>query len=977
MDVVEDCKIFKNPDDIIKLTKIKRAIVEKVADVNVEFTVAKEPIPFANRADKLERMRKGQKWGGLFDCAWFHITADIPDCLDGRPLCLVVDIGAEGLIVDEENNALQGIANPVNIGNIADYFNLTHGKTLYHLPAGTAKKLDIWMEGGFNGILGKDIGSGKLRRAELAYFNPNIASLYFEYLTLAFAKVTYKGKTKSETTAAMNKCYRLFNKGDIEGARAALKSAPKNSADSDLTVTAVGHSHLDLAWLWPLRETKRKAARTLSTALKNMDLYPDFIYGASQPQEFEWIKERYPATYKKLQERAAEGRFEPQGGMWVECDTNLTGAESLVRQFLYGKEFWKKEFNADLKNCWLPDVFGYSAALPQIMKKCGVDYFMTQKLSWNEHNEFPYQTFTWEGLSEDKVLTHLLPGNTYNSSGAAPSLAELYRTHKRKDTLPEALMLYGAGDGGGGPCEANIELLKNAENLCGLPKIKLGRADEFFERISKYTGAVPNYKGELYLEKHQGTYTTQSNNKKLNRKCEFALHDLEALAALAIRMGYDYPHEKIKDVWKEVLLYQFHDILPGSAIGRVYTESVARYKQLLTIVEGEREKIIEFLSAGDGLSAINTAPYARKEYIKKDGKWYLFDAAPYSGEELSLVSRTPSGLNAADGVIENDKLKVKFDKNGEIISLIDKETKTEFNGAYLNRLSVYHDKKLFYNAWDIDIDYTKKPHSTFKLTSTKTYVDGCRVVAENHYRYGKSKLFQRVILGAGKPYVEFDTRVEWHETHKMLRADFIPSHYSDKVTCDVQFGNISRSTRTDNKIDWAQFEIPAHKFIDVSDDVCGGAILSSSKYGFRAKDGLMSINLLRSPVYPDKLADRGNHHFRYAYYPHKGGCFDAEVTKWAYLMNYAPLTVQHALNVPSLVSVDKRNITVETIKPSEDGKGTVVRLFENEGKTTTAKLSIKLSYSEIYLADMLENPLQQVSDDLEFKPYEIKTLLLK
>ena len=334
---------------------------------------------------------------------------------------------------------------------------------------------------------------------------------------------------------------------------------------------------MDLAWLWPIRETKRKAARTLSTALKNMDLYPDYIYGASQPQEFEWIKNSYPAMYKKLQQASADGRFEPQGGMWVECDTNLTGAESLVRQFLYGKEFWKTEFNADLKNCWLPDVFGYSAALPQIMKKCGVDYFMTQKLSWNEHNEFPYETFMWEGLSEDKVLTHLLPGNTYNSSGAAPSLCELYQNHKRKDKIPEGLMLYGAGDVGGGPCEANIAMLKNAENLVGLPKVKLGRADEFFDRISAYSNEIPRYKGELYLEKHQGTYTTQSNNKKLNRKCEFAFHDLEALAAVAVRAGYDYPREKIKDLWKEEMLYKFNDILP--ALNKQgYTESVARYK---------------------------------------------------------------------------------------------------------------------------------------------------------------------------------------------------------------------------------------------------------------------------------------------------------------------------------------------------------------------------------------------------------------
>lgn len=977
MDVLQDIKIFGHLGDIQRMTCIKHAIFTKVGKLGVTYAFSKEPVPYDKRGDNQRAIRKGGEWGGLFDCAWFHITGEIPADVKDKPLAVIVDLAAEGLIVGENNDALQGISNPFGIGNLADFLNLTAGKTLYHLDDACRDKVDLWIDAGFNGTFGKDIGKGKLKRAELAVYNKEIADLYFDYLALAFAKIVYKGEMRRKAFVALNKAYIKFLQKDIAGARKILREVLDTPSDSDLTVTAVGHSHLDLGWLWPIRETKRKAARTLSTALKNMKLYPDYIYGASQPQQFEWIKEGYPELYKRVIAAHKKGQFEPQGGMWCECDTNLAGGEALIRQFLYGLEFWKTEFGADVKNCWLPDVFGYSAALPQIIKKCGMKFFMTQKLSWSEHNKFPYETFIWEGLSDDSVLVHMPPANTYCSTGAAPSLDELYRNHKSKDKTDEALMLFGAGDGGGGPCEANIELIRRVENLKGFPKVKFGRAEDFFDSIDKKRGDLPHYKGELYLEKHQGTLTTQSDTKKYNRKCEMALHDLEALAAYARERGYNYPREKIEEIWKEVLLYQFHDILPGSSITRIYTECVARYRDMLEDISEERGRIFDFLKKEKGLSVFNSAPFHRKENFKYDGKWYSFEADPYEVVPIKPLGKSPNCLSAGENYIENDLLKLTFGESGEIVSLIDKRTKTEFNGKYLNRLTVYTDKKLFYNAWDIDIDYPNKPASKFRLVSAKCFVDGGAAIMEADYAYGKSKLFQKVILAAGKPYAEFDTRVDWHETHKMLRADFVPAFYSDGATCDIQFGNIKRSTRTDNKIDWAQFEVAAHKYVDVSDGRHGSAVMSTAKYGYRVKDGLISLNLLRSTVYPDKTADRGRHHFRYAYYPHTGDCFEAEVPKWAYLLNYAPLAINGVFEMASLAQSDKRNVIIETVKPAENGKDIIIRVYENEGKKTTATLTFKLPYGRIAEADMLENEIGDCGETLEFSPYEIKTLLLK
>ncbi len=972
MDVLEDLKLLLQPIDVTRIIFLKSNVYKTVKRLKVSFSPSKEPVPFEARGDGQRPVRRGRSWGGLFGCAWFRVTGEIPQEYVGKNMCVAVDFFGEALAYSADGTPLRGISHVFNIGGVAEYFNPPIGKSVVAVPSDG--KVDLWFDCGFNGAFGKEIFCGRLRRADLVYLDESAYRFYFDYLAAAFLKVVLKGGRRRELAAAMNKAYFLYVGGKRDAASAVIQAMLNRPSDSDLTVTAVGHSHLDLAWLWPLRETERKAARTVSTALANLKKYPQYVYGASQPQEFEWLKNKYPSLYEKVLLAAKEGRFEPQGGMWVECDTNLTGGESLIRQFVYGLRFWETEFGVEVNNCWLPDVFGYTAALPQIIKGCGLKYFMTQKISWNEHNEFPLQTFRWQGTSDDEVLVHLLPANTYNSSGAAPSLAELYRNHKKKDKVSgEALMLFGAGDGGGGPCEANIELISRYRDTYGLPKVNFGKAGDFFRRLDAKRADYPSYKGELYLEKHQGTYTTQSNNKKSNRKCEYALHTLEALGALAESKGFSYPRAAVDGVWKEILLYQFHDVLPGSSITRVYAETDEAYGKLTGRIAELTRDVTEHLSEGKEQCFFNPAPFERDEYLQRDGKLYRYHAEAY-GFGVPHETETPKSIAVSENSIENDVLKAVFAPDGSIASLIDKNTGKEFNKGFLNRLNVYYDKKLMYNAWDIDINYTKRKPRTFRAVSSRSYIDGASAVMETEYVYGSSNLVQRTVLTDGCPYVEFDTSVDWHETHRMLRAEFMPSVYSDKVVCDIQFGNIARSTRTDNKKDWAQFEICAHKYVDVSDGDYGCAVMSDCKYGYRVKDGLISLNLLRSPVYPDRTADRGRHRFRYAFCPHTGDCFEAEVPKHSYLFNIVPVEAAGCDGNVPLLKVSAGNVVAETLKPADDGGGFVVRLYENEGKAVKAAVETTLPYKRVYLADMRERKLSESSGETDFKPYEIKTL---
>ena len=969
--------IKRTPNMLINVFKIRTHIYDILGSLEVKIAKTDEPVPFADK-EKLQynKIKKGYSWGKKFSSAWFNFTGKIPKYAAGREIALLIDLGGEGLYVSENNEAIASIT---DVSCFPFFFGSTRGKQVidYLNPCQGEGKIDIWIEGGFN----QETGQAIFKRAVIAAVRNNVKEYYFDYLTLLYAMQTLKKGSPlyNHYKFTIKNSYSLlkdYSDNSVEKANLLLKGLLNKSSEVNFSLYSVGHSHLDLVYLWPMREAKRKAARTIINAINCIKKYPEYIYGLSQPQQIEWMEEEYPDIFIKIKDAVAKGNIELQGGMWCEADTNLISGESLIRQILVGKQYINKHFNKDMRMCWIPDVFGYSAALPQILKKTGIDYFVTTKLSWNEHNKFPYSTFNWEGLDDSNVLVHLPPEDTYNSNGNPIDNNYAYKNFKEKDILNSALMLFGIGDGGGGAGEGHLELLIRQKNLEEQPKVVFSTAIDYLEKINPLKNKFNNYKGELYLEKHQGTYTSQANNKKYNRKIEYLLRDVEFLGVIAEEKGYVYPKNKLLKIWKEVLLYQFHDCIPGSSIKRVYDECIPRYKIMLGELEGIKKEMLSYISDMKAYSLINTLGFRRSEYIKKDNIWYKAEAEAFSSAKLTKLEQNAElGLLFGDFSLENQFLRLTFDDNGNIIRLFDKVNNEESADKYLNRLSVYKDKKMFFNAWDIDINYTKQTPSNFKLLKTLSYIDGAKVVRKNTYRYNKSVLEQEVTLFADKPYVLFDTWVDWHEKHKMLRADFITKRFSDKVLCDIQFGNLKRTTKTDDKLSWAQFEICAHKYVDVTDKgEYGYSVMSDSKYGYRVKDGLISLNLLRSPVYPDETCDMGEHNFSYIFMPHKGDAFAANVPAFAYAFNISMVECEEDITLDKIISVDARNIIVETVKLAENGNGFIIRLYENEGKNTDMEMQTSLNYSKIYETDMLENIISDSTLKLSFKPYEVKTL---
>ncbi|MDR3146127.1 MAG: glycosyl hydrolase-related protein, partial [Treponema sp.] len=780
------------------------------------------------------------------------------------------------------------------------------------------------------------------------------------------------------------------------------------------------HGHLDLAWLWPIRETIRKAARTYAGVLRNIEKYPSYIYGTSQPQQLLWTREHYPAIYRRLREAIRAGRVEVQGGFWVECDTNLPGGESLIRQALYGRRFIAEEFNRDMRICWLPDAFGFSGALPQILRGCGMEYFSTIKLAWNKVNVFPHRSFWWQGIDGSRVLVHMPPEGDYNSKARPESLLEGLRKYPERH-LGKALLVYGAGDGGGGPNESHLELLEREKRLPDLPRIGESSALDFFEEL-RNTGVETVYAGELYLENHQGTYTTQAKNKFYNRLCEGLLHNAEALAVFRLvksaeaspggrnaSSGTAYPRALLDEVWREVLLYQFHDIIPGSAITRVNRETVAGYQRIVTRLEGLIADLLADLGtlaagvpAGDAPpgpepanrtppTLVNVSPFERDEYFRQGDRWFHARIPPYAAVAAEAAPGPFPGLRADGDSLGNGILTLYFGRDGEIRSCVDREGRDLAAGRSspnalpggsaegaggLNRLVLFRDKYTIpFNAWNIDPEYRRRRRKNLRPYSITAAVDGPRAIRICRYRFGRSTLTQRVILEYGRDLVIFETEADWHERHRMLRAEFFPRDYGDRARCEIQFGHILRSTTEANPVEKAQFEVCAHRWVAVERDGRGFALINDCKYGHRLKNGLVSLNLLRAPTFPDREADRGLQRFTYAFCPFESGD-PGKAIREAYRLNHPPLAASCGA-FDSLIRVSDPRVIPETVKAAESGEGIILRLYESLGGEAEVGLDTAIPYREAYLTDLLENRREPADlRRLRFSPFEIKTLLL-
>jgi alpha-mannosidase len=964
----------QQPLEYRHLLRIRHGIYTTVAELDAEVIRSAEPIPF----DEIDHssflpIEPGAVFGTTLECAWLHVSGAIPDGVE-NPVVLLGVRGEtlihtpQGEVVDTTSTVfLQGDL-PHSGGSF---------RPLDHVDV-SGGRVDFYADVAYNGFLLYPYGSGIYRGARVAVRDEEVFALYYDYLALlVLAGATEDAELEAELRTSLSESYAAFSSGDVSAARAALARRLAAASDSDFVYSAIGHGHLDMAWLWPLRETHRKAARTYTRALNTIEDREGYLYGTSQPQQLYWMKHEQPALYERVKAAVAAGRIELQGSFWVEPDTNITGGESLVRQALVGRRFLREEFglgDEQLRLCWLPDTFGYNGNLPQILSKSGMDWFQTIKLAWNKVNDFPHRTFHWQGIDGSRVLVHMPPEGDYNSRAAADGLLRGIAQYPERE-LDTALLVYGSGDGGGGPGEVHLELLEREQSLRGLPRVEYSTARSFFERLE--TLDVPHtHVGELYLETHQGTYTSMGAIKRGNRVIERTLHNAEALAAI---VGDD-SRTRLESTWREVLLNQFHDILPGSSIERVNREAVATYARLQASVDGYVAELTAVLPRGEaGPTAVNLTSFPRRENVKVANTWYRADVAAYAAaplEPLDPSADLAPELAYTDDTLSNGLLTLRFGRSGEIVSCVDARGR-EHAGDGLNRLVLHRDPYQFpFDAWDIKQDYARTTPRTLRVTRVENSRDGATVTRRQLYRFRSFAIEQRVVLEAGSDVVRFETIADWHAIHRMLRAEFRPTHFGPTVQCEIQFGHLDRVTTERDAVETAQFEVCAHKWVATHDDIGGFALLNDSKYGHRAKNGLLSLNLLRSPTFPDKTADRGIHRFTYAFTPFAPGDL-AKVVREGYRLNN-PLLITDGAAFGSVASVDDPAVVIETIKPAENGNGVVIRLYESLGRATTTALRVTLPHTSARLTDLLERPIGAVDlERLAVGPFEIVTILLE
>lgn len=803
-----------------------------------------------------------------------------------------------------------------------------------------------------------------------------------------------------------------------------------------VTVHVVGHTHIDVAWLWRLKHTREKAARSFSTVLRLMEKYPEYIFLQTQPQLYEYMKNDYPEIFKQIKEKIADKRWEAEGGMWLEADCNLTSGESLVRQLLFGTRFLQREFGVTSKYLWLPDVFGYSWALPQILKKSGIDTFMTTKISWSQYNRMPHDTFYWKGMDGTQILTHFIttPTNdgvwfyTYNGEITPKTIQDIWGNYRDKEVNRELLLSYGYGDGGGGVNREMLEMRRRLDKMPGLPNVIPSRADEYFEKLHKNVESTDRYvhtwDGELYLEYHRGTYTSQAQNKKMNRKLELLLRETEWISSLNSILTKDYfryPQSAINHSWKIVLRNQFHDIIPGSSIREVYEDSQQEYQEAKSLaMESWKQSLASLLSGDDRtVTVFNSSNWVRDDVLEiitsdenlVNGEWIDIQGNPIETQKTEKglllevkklpsmgytaikyrkkshsVNRVATSFEVNDNSINTPYYQISWNDAGQLARIYDKEAGREVlaPGAFGNILQVFEDKPMNYENWDIDIFYQEKMKEIRDLQSVQVLEKGpLRLVIGFEWRYGDSFIKQLMTVYKNNRRIDFKTYIDWHEQQQLLKVAFPVQIRATEATYDIQFGNVKRPTHWNTSWDQAKFETVGHQWVDLSETNYGVSLLNDCKYGHDIKDHVIRLTLIKSGKYPDPMADQGEHTFTYSLLPHKGSWIDGKTVQEAWKLNN-PLTYSFGTGKDyksiSLFRVSTDNIMIDAVKKAEDDNKIVLRVHEFTGSRGPVTISSDLtiaSWQECNLMEKTTGTLQHSKEiTFDIAPYEIKTFLV-
>ncbi|GHB60372.1 alpha-mannosidase [Streptomyces cirratus] len=970
--------------------RLRRVLKERVAPAvhsrSLPLTVERwdapgEPVPVAQGlAARYEPCAVGDPWGPAWDTTWFKVTGTVPADWAGRTVEAVLDLGfdrmmpgfqCEGLVHGPDGAEIKAL-NPYN-----DWVRVTD-------RAEGGERIEWYVEAAANPVLvdhrptyeGDRQTSGdrplyRLARMDLTVFEGEVWELVQD-LDVLHALMTQLDEGDARRYAvlrAVDAALDALDLDDVPGTAAdararltAVLAAPAHA--SAHRISAVGHAHIDSAWLWPLRETVRKVARTTSNMVNLMDEHPEFVFAMSQAQQLDWIKTHRPELFQRIKKKIADGQFVPVGGMWVESDTNMVGGEAMVRQFLYGKKFFLDEFGIETRNVWLPDSFGYTAALPQIVKLSGSTWFLTQKICWSQVNAFPHHTFWWEGIDGTRVFTHFPPVDTYNSDLGGAQLAHAARNYREKGRGSRSLVPFGWGDGGGGPTREHLARAGRQRDLEGSPRVEIERPDAFFEKAHAEYPDAPVWAGELYLELHRGTYTSQAKTKQGNRRAESLLREAELWAATAaVRVsGYAYPYEDLERIWKTVLLHQFHDILPGSSIAWVHREARETYARVREEL-GAITLAAQLALAGKGTRELvfNCAPHARRG-VPAGGA----GTPEPAGEPVTVAERAGGGY-----VLANGRLRVEIDGRGLIVSAYDLEAGRESvaPGAAANLLQIHPDFPNMWDAWDLDASYRHRVTDLVDLDSLHVTGAGTRSATVRAVRsFGSSGVVQSIALRAGAKTVDIRTEVDWYETEKILKAAFPLDVKADRSASETQFGHVYRATHTNTSWEAAKFEICAHRWIHAEEPGWGAALLNDSTYGHDVTrdvrpDGgqttTIRLSLLRAPRYPDPEADQGTHTVAFSLAP---GASIADAVREGHALNLPERVVSGAGPVAPLVAVDNDAVVVEAVKLAEDRSGdVVVRVYESLGGRATATLTTDFAPTGAAECDLLERPLPRTA----------------
>ena len=775
------------------------------------------------------------------------------------------------------------------------------------------------------------------------------------------------------------------------------------------TLFAFGHAHIDVAWLWPLAETERKCARTFSTQLSLLDEYPEYRFLQSQPHLYQMVQRRYPELYRRIKRAVEAGQFIVDGGTWVEPDTNITGGESMIRQFIHGKRFFLEEFGVDCQVLWLPDVFGYSGALPQIMRGCGIKYFSTQKIFWAYKGgaPFPYNTFIWEGIDGSEVLAHL--HNDYNARTDPASLIQRWNERVQKDGISTRLYPFGWGDGGGGPTRDHLEFLRREADLEGVPYVTTAAPLEFFEDLEARGLPDARYVGELYLPVHRGTYTSQAKTKQGNRRSEFALREAEmwGVAARAL-CAYEYPVGAMDEAWKKVLLNQFHDILPGSSIQRVHEEAEASYadvietsreviRQATSCVTDDSSAVTLFNSLSWNRSAVVPLPQGFSGAIDEAGQQLpsqrvgdvvcVETTLPPCGWTALRDARPvepPNTMTATERLLENDVIRLEFNSRGEITSILDRSTGREFAAGSCNSFGLYRDIPTNWDAWDIDSVYPLSPVALAEEASVEVLAEGPLIAKIRVSRMlNLSRISQEIVIRRGSTCVEFRTTIDWQESHKLLKVAFPVDLHANHAIHEIQFGHIQRPNHRSRPYDADRYEVCNHKWTALAEQNRGFAVLNDCKYGVSVLGNSIQLTLLKSALAPDMFADKGRQEFTYACTLWNGSLAASPVVREAYELNCPVAAASGRAAERSLFAVDAANVIIETVKPAEDASDdVVVRLFEAMRTATRCTLATTLPVAHAWKTNMLEEAEEQLAcvDGrilLDLRAFEVRTVRLR